>query len=70
MAVEKIRRDVCTGCGRCLDVCPMDVFQRAADQIYIAYPADCMACYLCEIECPTGAVHVTGKRARQIPYPY
>jgi NAD-dependent dihydropyrimidine dehydrogenase PreA subunit len=48
----------------------MDVFQKLAGHTFIAYPEDCMCCYLCEIECPTDALLVTGKRAREIPFPY
>jgi NAD-dependent dihydropyrimidine dehydrogenase PreA subunit len=70
MGVEQIRKERCTNCGRCYDVCPMDVFQRLAGRTFIAYPDDCMCCYLCEIECPADALMVTGKRAREIPFPY
>ncbi len=70
MGVEKIDRSKCTSCGRCYDVCPMDVFQEIERRPFIAYPEDCMSCYLCEIECPRGALHVTGARAREIPFPY
>ncbi len=70
MGVEKIKRESCTNCGRCCDVCPMDVFQRIAGQTFIAYPEDCMSCYLCEIECPAEALVISGRRAREIPFPF
>ena len=70
MGIEQIKKERCKNCGRCYDVCPMDVFQKLAGQTFIAYPEDCMCCYLCEIECPADALLVTGKRAREIPFPY
>lgn len=70
MVVERINYEACTNCGICMDVCPMDVYRRLGRMYYIAHQQDCMTCFLCEIDCPQGAVHVGPERARQIVMPY
>ncbi|CEP68993.1 4Fe-4S ferredoxin-type, iron-sulphur binding domain [Moorella glycerini] len=70
MAVTRIDYEKCNRCGKCWDICPMDVFQRFDREIYIAYRDDCMSCFLCAIECPEGCIEVDGKRARELPFPY
>lgn len=48
----------CSGCCRCLDSCPTDVFgfDTKSRKAYLAYPADCSSCFLCAPDCPTGAI--------------
>ena len=31
MSIEKIDHDLCTGCGICVDICPMDVIRMKED---------------------------------------
>lgn len=72
MGVRKIDYSLCTKCKLCVDVCPMDVFRIDAkdDKPFIKYLRDCMSCFLCEIECPAGAIYVTPHRERRIPNPW
>ncbi len=53
----------CTGCGKCYDLCPMDVitWNQEQDIPEITYPEDCWFCGVCWMECP--------KRAIDIQYP-
>lgn len=61
--IQSIDRDACVGCGRCVERCPLDTLRLDADgKAYIAYPEDCMTCYLCERVCPAGAVDVDPDR--------
>ena len=50
----------CTGCGLCVDLCPLDVLRmdEKGERAVIRYPDDCMTCYTCELRCPVGAVKV------------
>lgn len=70
MAVRAIDREKCNGCGRCVQVCPMDVFGQLGKFVFLAYPADCMTCFLCELECPRDAVEVGPERAVPKVFPY
>lgn len=58
--IKTINQADCTGCGICDEVCPLDVIRldNASGKAYIAYPEDCMTCFLCELECPEGAIDV------------
>ena len=50
----------CTGCGTCVDVCPMNVFEMDADKkkAVVKRGGECIACRSCEVQCPAGAIKV------------
>ena len=48
----------CTGCGRCLEVCPHDVFRLSDGRAGIIDRDACMECGACSRNCPTGAIFV------------
>lgn len=56
--IQTIHTEVCIGCGQCAAKCPLDVLRIQDGKAAIAYPDDCMTCYLCEYACPTGAIFV------------
>ena len=66
MAIRNIDYQKCTDCGICHDTCPMDVFRKVGGKVFIAYPEDCMACYLCDMDCPEAAITVTPDRSRVV----
>jgi len=68
--VEKIKLELCTGCGVCSETCPMDVIYMDTDtgKPYIRYQEDCVACYDCEKECPVNAIYVSPQRGRPVPH--
>lgn len=68
MSIRGIDYAMCNGCGRCYDVCPMDVFRCAGGKVYIAYPLDCMTCFLCEMDCRQKAIIMDPWRSRYIPH--
>ncbi len=72
MAIQKIDEKLCVGCRICVETCPMDVirFDHKKDKAYVAYPLDCMSCFLCEQDCARNAIYVTAKRASPIPMPW
>ena len=70
MTVEKVDYSKCTSCLWCYEICPMDVYRTAGRHVYIAYPDDCMCCYLCELECPTEAITVNPQRGQAKPFPW
>lgn len=65
MAIERIKAELCTGCGICVNSCPMDVI-RLDKEIKVAiimYPEDCICCSFCVPDCPSKAVTVTLEKA-------
>jgi len=57
--ITTIDETKCTGCSICADRCPLDVIRQGSEaKAYIAYPEDCMTCFVCELGCPEGAIFV------------
>lgn len=72
--IDSINEKRCTGCGLCVEICPMDVFRLHTEvdivspegrkrpvrktRACIAYRSDCMTCFSCELKCPAGAIEV------------
>lgn len=48
----------CTGCGRCVEVCPHGVFVVADKKASITDRDLCMECGACALNCAFGAVRV------------
>lgn len=56
--IEALLEDVCIDCGKCVEVCPDDVFDSGSGHPEIARQTDCQSCYLCEVYCPVDALYV------------
>jgi NAD-dependent dihydropyrimidine dehydrogenase PreA subunit len=50
--------DLCIGCGRCLQVCPHEVFLMENGKAQIIDRDACMECGACQMNCPTAAIRV------------
>jgi len=50
----------------------MDVFRMdpESEKAYVAYGEDCAVCYMCERDCPTGAVILTPEAAEKMVFPF
>jgi 2-oxoglutarate ferredoxin oxidoreductase subunit delta len=49
----------CKNCGICTAFCPKGALQRDAEGFpYVADPALCIGCRLCELRCPDFAIEV------------
>jgi len=62
LSVE-IDRDRCTGCGICVDICPLDCFRLDEDDKAFMKYDECWYCGSCTLECPENAM------ALRLPYP-
>jgi NAD-dependent dihydropyrimidine dehydrogenase PreA subunit len=51
-------RATCIGCGRCIEVCPHQVFALTDKRAQIADIDACMECGACAVNCPVAAVTV------------
>jgi NAD-dependent dihydropyrimidine dehydrogenase PreA subunit len=72
MGIKRIDAELCTGCGLCVEDCPMDVLRMAEDGdiAAVVYPGDCIVCYQCEKSCPAGAVVLTAAVVRRVLFPF
>ena len=49
-----VEKDTCTGCGACVDVCPVDAIEMVDDTAEISDA--CIDCGQCVDECPVEAI--------------
>jgi len=50
--------DICIGCGRCIEVCPHQVFLLTEKKAHIVDHDACMECGACARNCPPEAITV------------
>lgn len=51
-----IDKDMCTGCGICIDECPNKVLELVNEIANLAKPAECDGCGKCAESCPNEAI--------------
>jgi electron transfer flavoprotein alpha subunit len=49
-----VNQDTCTGCGTCVDVCPIDAIKIESEKAVITWA--CTDCGACPRYCPEGAI--------------
>lgn len=55
MDLPKVNPEICTGCGGCMDVCPMDAI-ALVDGVAVIDRSICRNCRVCVNECPVDAI--------------
>jgi NAD-dependent dihydropyrimidine dehydrogenase PreA subunit len=58
VATLKLDQPTCIGCGRCLEVCPHQVFELVGKKAAIRDRDACMECGACSLNCPVKAISV------------
>ena len=56
-----INRELCIGCGACIDVCPKAVYALVEQKSSIVNLDACVSCKSCFAQCPTGAIDHSAK---------
>ena len=56
LVLPRIDRDICTGCGDCVDVCHANALAIQELKAVIVAPGDCDYCTDCETVCPLSAI--------------
>jgi NAD-dependent dihydropyrimidine dehydrogenase PreA subunit len=54
----KIDLDKCNGCGTCVDVCPVEVFEINEGKSVVVNLDECLVCMACEVQCPDAAIEI------------
>jgi NAD-dependent dihydropyrimidine dehydrogenase PreA subunit len=54
-----VDRERCTGCGICVEVCPLDNLRLGEDGYAREQYDECWYCNACEVDCPEGAITLT-----------
>lgn len=50
--------ELCTKCGRCIEVCPRSVFEWNNKAVIVNDRDRCIECGACMMNCPAGAIKV------------
>lgn len=69
-----INKSKCTGCGACVNICPMTLFELENSKSKVKPNAekDCIGCKACEVNCPANAIivkeeEIKTKKKKTIP---
>ena len=56
----RINYQLCNGCGRCYETCPMDVYSwdKEKEKPAVEYPGECRFCCFCEMGCSNIAIDI------------
>ncbi|MBI3957964.1 MAG: 4Fe-4S binding protein [Chloroflexi bacterium] len=54
--LPKIDHELCTGCRRCVEICPTQALAQINEKAHLLYPERCTYCVACQDVCPEGAI--------------
>ena len=53
----KIKTEECIGCGTCVNVCPMEVWELQEDKAVAVNAEACIECSACVDNCPVACLY-------------
>ena len=56
LPLPRIVTALCTGCGRCVEICPTQALGQVNGKAMLTCPDRCTYCALCEDLCPDNAI--------------
>ncbi|MBI5015206.1 MAG: 4Fe-4S binding protein [Deltaproteobacteria bacterium] len=67
--VPAVDSERCTGCGSCVDICPMDSLSLDGNDRAVRNPVRCIGCGLCVSACPEGSLSLERVAEEQVVLP-
>ncbi|NCT66342.1 MAG: RnfABCDGE type electron transport complex subunit B [Rhodanobacteraceae bacterium] len=64
--VALIDEDVCIGCTKCIQACPVDAIVGAAKRMHTVITAECTGCELCVPPCPVDCIALVPTAAQPL----
>jgi NAD-dependent dihydropyrimidine dehydrogenase PreA subunit len=58
MVEIKIDEEKCTGCGTCVDICPVGVLEIQDEKSKVVNLDECLVCRACEVQCTETAMEI------------
>ena len=65
--VAVIDEDMCIGCVKCINVCPVDAIVGTAKMMHTVIEADCTGCDLCVPVCPMDCISISPRTLKNTP---
>jgi formate hydrogenlyase subunit 6/NADH:ubiquinone oxidoreductase subunit I len=56
LPLPRISAALCSGCERCVEICPTQALAQVDGKAVLLYPDRCTYCALCEELCPDNAI--------------
>jgi NAD-dependent dihydropyrimidine dehydrogenase PreA subunit len=68
----EIDKESCTSCRTCVKACFLDIMRwdEVEKKPVVAYEAECVWCFTCEINCPVHCINVVPAVSEQTVSPY
>jgi NAD-dependent dihydropyrimidine dehydrogenase PreA subunit len=54
----EVDEEKCIGCGECIEICPVDVFELQDEKSVVVSSEDCLGCESCIEVCEEDAISV------------
>ncbi|MCD6465198.1 4Fe-4S binding protein [Candidatus Bathyarchaeota archaeon] len=58
MVKIEVDPEKCTGCGTCVEVCPVGVYEIKDNKAVPVNVDECLLCRACETQCPSNAITI------------
>lgn len=55
----EVDQEKCVGCGECVEVCPVDVYELQNEKSVVVNEDECLGCESCLEVCEEGAITLT-----------
>jgi Na+-translocating ferredoxin:NAD+ oxidoreductase subunit B len=65
--VALIDEDVCIGCTKCIQACPVDAIVGAAKRMHAIIASECTGCELCIPPCPVDCIEMLATARQPLP---